>query len=368
MSELLVWKEKLREFYAKYSIAVDKVIQFLLAVVTFYVINDNIGVVKRMTSPVISLGLAVLCTILPPVFTAVAAAGLVLVHMYGLSLGVMGVGAVIFFMMFALYCQFTPKRAIILMLTPITCMLKLTYIVPIVCGLVFGPVIAVPIVFGIIVYYMVAFLKVSATTIVNTDGIVNQMMLFVKSVFQNKEMWVACFAAIVCVCVVYTIRRMAIDYAWAIAVAAGAIVNVIVFAVGSVSMGVKISYGTLILGNLLAVVIGLVMEFFFFSVDYSRTERLQFEDDEYYYYVKAVPKLTVSAPDKVVKHINERKYMDKKPRERAEKSLAKRSSGTGNRSTEEERAEKSTEEILLERNLKEELEFQDIVNKELEDK
>lgn len=372
MSELLVWKEKLREFYAKYSLFVDKAIQFLLAIVTFYVINSNIGVMKRMTSPVVSLGLAVLCTAMPPVFTVIAAAGLVLLHMYGMSLGIMGVCAIIFFMMFALYCQFTPRRAIILMITPIACMLNLTYAVPIACGLMFGPVIAVPIVFGIITYYMIAFLKVSATTIVNTDGVMNQMMLFVKSVFQNKEMWVACFAAIACVCIVYAIRRMAIDYAWAIAVASGAIVNVVIYAIGSVSLGVKISYGSLILENLAAIVIGLIMEFLFFSVDYSRTEHLQFEDDEYYYYVKAVPKLAVAAPDKVVKHINERKHSDKITRERGERPSGSKRTTEGKRNSEnrkkaENSEEKSTEEILLERNLKEEMEFQDIVNKELKD-
>ena len=31
---------------------------------------------------------------------------------------------------------------------------------------------------------------------------------------------------------------------------------------------------------------------------------MQFEDDEYYYYVKAVPKMTVAAPEKTVKKIN----------------------------------------------------------------
>lgn len=34
-----------------------------------------------------------------------------------------------------------------------------------------------------------------------------------------------------------------------------------------------------------------------FSVDYARSERLQFEDDEYYYYVKAIPKVAVTTPE-----------------------------------------------------------------------
>ena len=51
---------------------------------------------------------------------------------------------------------------------------------------------------------------------------------------------------------------------------------------------------------------GLILELFFFAVDYAKSENLQFEDDEYYYYVKAIPKLSVASPEKTVKKINER--------------------------------------------------------------
>ena len=41
-----------------------------------------------------------------------------------------------------------------------------------------------------------------------------------------------------------------------------------------------------------------------FGGDYSRTERLEYEDDEYYYYVKAVPKATVATSERSIKKIN----------------------------------------------------------------
>ena len=46
------------------------------------------------------------------------------------------------------------------------------------------------------------------------------------------------------------------------------------------------------------------MEFFVFGGDYSRTERLEYEDDEYFYYVKAVPKASVSTSERSIKKIN----------------------------------------------------------------
>lgn len=40
-----------------------------------------------------------------------------------------------------------------------------------------------------------------------------------------------------------------------------------------------ISYGTIILSSIIGILLGFVLELVFFSVDYSRTERVQFEDD-----------------------------------------------------------------------------------------
>ena len=70
------------------------------------------------------------------------------------------------------------------------------------------------------------------------------------------------------------------------------------------------SYTMMIFSGILGVVIGLFLEVNFFSVDYSRIENVQFEDDEYYYYVKAVPKVGVQMPEKRVKHITEHQEQD----------------------------------------------------------
>ena len=67
---------------------------------------------------------------------------------------------------------------------------------------------------------------------------------------------------------------------------------------------INVSIVGIIIGSIFSVLIAKVVEFFAFHVDYSRAEKVQFEDDEYYYYVKAVPKITVATPSKTVKRIN----------------------------------------------------------------
>ena len=55
---------------------------------------------------------------------------------------------------------------------------------------------------------------------------------------------------------------------------------------------------------LISVLAVYVLDLFILAVDYQRTEYVQFEDDDYFYYVKAIPKIKVGASDVKVKHIN----------------------------------------------------------------
>ena len=78
-------------------------------------------------------------------------------------------------------------------------------------------------------------------------------------------------------------------------------INTVVLLVGDLYYEINLSVGSVLLGSLLAIAVAKVIEFFRFCVDYSRTEKVQFEDDEYYYYVKAVPKMYVAEKEKQVK-------------------------------------------------------------------
>ena len=113
---------------------------------------------------------------------------------------------------------------------------------------------------------------------------------------------IAAFAATIIV--VYFVRRLSIDYAWTIAIIAGALTDVMILLLGDLVFDTNVSILGLIIGTVFSVLIAKIVEFFAFHVDYSRTEKVQFEDDEYYYYVKAVPKITVATPSRTVKKIN----------------------------------------------------------------
>ena len=66
------------------------------------------------------------------------------------------------------------------------------------------------------------------------------------------------------------------------------------------------------LSTVVAIFAGVVIQFIFMNLDYARTENVQFEDDEYYYYVKAVPKKMIAKEEKVVKHFGNTGSLGKK--------------------------------------------------------
>ena len=361
MSEILVWREKIQKFYGEYSIYIEKTLQFLAALVTFLLINHNVGFMKPLATPMVAIILSVICTILPPIFTVLVSAGLVLAHLSDISMGVMVVTALIFLIMFIFYCRFAPKNAWVLVVVPLTYFLHVPYIIPVALGLYMSPVAAIPVAFGTIVFYMLSAVKNSFTAISSAGGMTGEVTLFLNMVFKNKELWVMTIAFILCISIVYFVRRLSIDHAWKIATAAGAVANIVICVIGDLLFDIPISYGWLIFGNLLAILTGLIIEIFFFSVDYSRTEYLQYEDDDYYYYVKAVPKITISAPEKTVKRINRRIKTNKHDSDEGIDRDTDKIQGIENEYMND------SDTILLEKHLQEELDIQNIVQKELEE-
>lgn len=325
MKNLLILRDRIKEIYAKESNIIDRVITFILALTTFLLINKNIGFMKVLSSPVISIGLAIICAFVPRTVILPFASILILLNLYSLSIPAFAITAIILLIMYIFYFRYSPKQVLVIILTPLAFALKIPYVIPIAFGLVATPVAAIPVSFGIIIYYvMVTAKKMGASTGEDTVGMLKQLTSYTKQIFQNPEMIIYIIGFAICLILVYTIRRVAINYAWRVAIVAGTIINILIMVVGEIAFKLNISFMALIVGSAVAVAICVVLEFFLFNVDYMRRENLEFEDDNYVYYVKAIPKVAITATKRTVKKINdnnETEILDAKAiREKNEKS------------------------------------------------
>lgn len=305
MTNLLVFREQLKKFYSKYELYITPLCKFLLALVSLMVINSRIGYMSTLKNAAVVLILALLCSFLPINLTIVIAAAVTLAHLYAFSVECAIVALAVFLLLFILYFRFSPKDTLAVLLTPICFVLKIPYVMPIAVGLIGTPASSVAVASGVIVYYMLAGMNESAS-VLNTfdaDGMVDKFRYCIDTLMGNRAMMVAIVAFAATVLVVWFIRRLSIDHDWTIAMITGALLNILILLFGDLMYSTDISIIGLILGSIVSVLLVKVLQFFVFNVDYSRTEMVQFEDDEYYYYVKAVPKNTVATPEKRVKTI-----------------------------------------------------------------
>lgn len=322
MSDLLEWKERVRHFYGKYEVYIVPVIKFVLAFVVFFLIGRNIGYMGKISSIPVALVAALLCAVLPVNAIVLLAMVMILADLYALSLEVCAVALVIFVLIGLVYFRFAPKDGYYVALTPICFALHIPYAVPMTAGLLQAPYSIIPVASGTIVYYFLAGVKENEVLLgkVQEEGAAatSKFVVALNQLLGNKEMYLVLAAFLLMIVLVYTIRRMSVDHAWTIAIITGILAEFIVLFAGFMVLGISGKTIWLIVGNVISVLVGLVLQFLFFNLDYTRTERVQFEDDEYYYYVKAVPKMYVPTTEKQVKSFGGRERERISRRELAE--------------------------------------------------
>ena len=191
MSTLLVWKDQIEKIYARYSFYIVKILQFVLGLCVFGLINSNIGFMKALSSTVCTVGLAAVTAFLPVGMLALVAALLVLVHLYALSLPVAGLCLAIFLVMYIFYVRFTPKKSWLVVVAAVAVALKVPYVIPVVFGLLAAPSFAVSMMLGTIVYYMLHTVKLTASAFQSggVKELLDGIMVFTKQILANKEMW-----------------------------------------------------------------------------------------------------------------------------------------------------------------------------------
>lgn len=306
MTALLELRENLKKIYSRNEDFILPVIKFLLSFIVLSIINGKMGYMTKLDNMAIVLIVSLLCSFLPTGFMAFFAMMFAVLHMYALSIETAAVGLVVFLLLYLLFLRFTTKEALVVVLTPVLCMLKLPYVMPVAMGLIGTPASCVSVGCGVVVYYLLQTVITNAPTInsMGAEEATAKLRLLIDGMLGNKAMLVMIAAFAITVIVVYLIRRMSVDHSWTIAMVAGVMIEVMILLVGDLMYDTNLSIVSALLGAVVTLIACKIIEFFRFCLDYSRTEKVQFEDDEYYYYVKAVPKMTVAAPTNTVKKIN----------------------------------------------------------------
>lgn len=308
MTTLLELKEKLIRFYSKGEVYMIPVIRFAVAFIAFSMINSNIGYMTSISRLPIALILALVCAVLPTNIMLLAAAAVILMDFYALSMELCLVAFVLFVIVYLVYFRFSPGHGYNAVLTPICFRLGIPYIMPVGSGLLCELYSVFSIICGSLIYFFIDGVKENAAVLSDNadqaENAASKIVVIINQLIGNREMYLVIGIFTVATIIIYVVRRLDIEHAWTIAWISGILFEAIGLIAGYMLLGISGKIVGVLVGSIVSCVIAFVMQFMFFNVDYSRTERLQFEDDEYYYYVKAIPKAMVSGTDKKVKRFN----------------------------------------------------------------
>lgn len=309
MTTLITIRDAIKEFVAKYEKIVMPVLKFIGTLLILISYNSSMGYSSQMSNPAVIGIVAFICAFIP-IQLIVLLLGIVgFVHMYAVSMEIGLLYAGLFLLMYFLYLRFAPKYGWIIVIMPLLYMLKLHYMIPIVVAVFVGPVGIVPVVFGIIFYYFTVHVKdlVALLATASEEDSIQGFSYVLNGMMQDKQMLLTIVVFILVIAVTYVIYRQSFEYSWMIAIGTGAILSIILFLVGGIVLEADINILTIFLGTVGGALLAIVAQFFKGVLDYSRTEVVQYEDDDYYYYVKAVPKVRVAEQNVEVKKINEQR-------------------------------------------------------------
>ena len=93
MTELLEMKQRLKIFYGKYDVYLKPALKFLLALFAFFMINEQIGFMQKLSGPAVSFFLGLLCFFFPGNMISGFSGLFVCAHAYALSLEVFAMAA-----------------------------------------------------------------------------------------------------------------------------------------------------------------------------------------------------------------------------------------------------------------------------------
>ena len=316
-------KLALKKFAGRNEALLIPVFKFLVAFIALSRINSSIGYMARLKSAPITLIIALAASFLPLNLTIVILGFVVIAHIYALSMECALVVLALFMILYLLYFRFASKDAVGGVLTPLSFVFHMPYVMPVSMGLTGTPSSMVSVGCGVVIYQVLHYIsghKAELSSGGEGDKL-GQFKTLIDAIIINREMMALAVSFAVTVLVVYIIRRLPIKYAWFMAIAAGELSLLIVTLMAATVLNADISFGGLFIGVIVSTIVNLILQYFLFDLNYNRIEKVQFEDDEYYYYVKAVPKNEFVDEEKTAKKRAVRRQV---PQQRAQQVVRQR--------------------------------------------
>lgn len=305
MTQLTDFKETILNFYQKNAAYVRPVIKAVFSFIILFLLSRLFGYDSRVNKIYIFLVVSVMQAFLPVSFLYYTSVILIAVNLWAVSPEIMLIFLAVAAACWLTFIRMDRKYAVIVVLTPVLFFLKIEYLIPVLAGMIAGIGGILPVAGGILIYFIGAYSKdvsaILATTTGNGAGVGLQRMIFMVTTDQTLLVLMVAFCLTVFISAI--LYRLFDERAWIFTVASGNIALALLLLSGRLIFDLNYTIWRVFLECIIAMALALVYQFFRGIGDISSIEKVTFEDDEYIYYVKAVPKIRVSLAERNVTRI-----------------------------------------------------------------
>ena len=302
------------KYLKRYELYIKIVLKFLAYFVLFRNVTGNAAFVGDgvFNSAMVQLVLALVSTLLPSRCGVLIALGICVYNIFQASLiGSLLMGS----MMLVLYISMArmfPDQVYFLVLIPICIEWNLHLLIPLFAGLYVGVVAVVPVVAGILMWGLQQIIPAFMTLEMGESLDALPKMISDASTYgidqitKNEQMVYLLIISSGIILLISLLRKLRVDYVRYIALGAGGILGIICLIMGKAVGSLSENIGIMILLSLLVIAVLALLEFLNLSLHYKAAQDLEFEDEDYFYQVRAIPKINpISKPKTKIKKIHE---------------------------------------------------------------
>ncbi len=303
MNAFIRLRDDIRRFILAREMLFLKIWSALIAFIGVTCINLNVGYNKTIRKPWIAIIIAVMCAFFPIQGVSLVLIAVLLIHLLALGPQVALVALGLIVVGYIVCAYFRSKNTYNMVAVPICYSFHSPYVMALGTGLMSNINELASVICGTVTAYFLHIIKDNAQAILDETSEVSVFSLMQEQMLTNKMFYFFLAAMVAMFLVVYLLRQSSINMSWIIADVVGVAVEFIIMLAGLLLTSTKGQIPSLLLGNLIVLIVGFILNYFILDLDYSRIEKVQFEDDDYYYYVTAVPKIRIVEEDKEVKKI-----------------------------------------------------------------
>ncbi|MDO4975853.1 MAG: hypothetical protein Q4E53_01185 [Eubacteriales bacterium] len=305
---LISTKEKLHKFYQDKHRVITPILRFLLSLAVLFILKEMFPFGAIVDKTWCLVAISVIQAFLPLSFLYYIGSIFIIYNLWQVSFD-LSIGFLVFVIVCVIcYFRIDSRYTYLALVVPALFYLKVGIVIPAVLAVAIGFHALVPTLAGVVLYYFYVTLLEVVPILKGAEvsGMGAGVMYAANSIIKNQTFFIVVVASALTIILTSLLNRMFNERAWLISGALGSAIMAFTVMAGSLYYKVNIPIWNVLIEMAVSFVLCLIFNLFRGIGDVSRIEKTVFEDDEYIYYVKAVPKVKVSQSDRNVKIINEK--------------------------------------------------------------